>query len=70
MTLISKSVCDILGFKSIDEDRIVEIKGISERGIPIIIKNLKIRIDEKLIDADVAWSLIEEVHYYLEERCI
>jgi len=70
VTLISKSVGDILGFKITDEDRIVEIKGICEGGIPIIIKNLKIRIDEKLIDADVAWSLIEEVPLLLGRKDI
>ncbi len=42
-------------------DKIVEIKGIGDVGIPIIIKNVKIKIGEKLIDARIAWALIEEV---------
>jgi hypothetical protein len=61
VTLISKSVGDILGFKINEDDKITEIKGIGERGVPIIIKNAKIRIGEKLINAKIAWSLIEEV---------
>lgn len=61
VTLISKSVGDLLGFKITAEDKVEEITGIGGRGIPIIIKNLKIRIDKKLIDARVAWSLVEEV---------
>lgn len=59
--LIPKSVGDILGFKIENTDHITEIKGIGERGVPIVIKNLKIKIGEKLADARVAWALIEEV---------
>lgn len=61
VTLIPRSVGELLNFKIEPEDKIVEIKGIGERGIPIVIKKVKIKIGEKLIDARIAWSLIEEV---------
>ncbi len=61
ISLISKSLGDWLGFNVEENDRITEIRGIGEVGIPIIIKNLKIRIGEKLFDTRVAWALIEEV---------
>lgn len=61
VTLIPISVGELLNFKIEPDDKIVEIKGIGERGIPIVIKRVKIKIGEKLIDARIAWSLIEEV---------
>ncbi len=61
VTLIPRTVGELLNFKIEPEDKIVEIKGIGERGIPIVIKRVKIKIGEKLIDARIAWSLIEEV---------
>ncbi len=61
ISLISKSVGDALGLKIENTDKITEIKGIGERGIPIIIKKVKIKIRDKLFDARIAWALIEEV---------
>jgi len=61
ITLIPKSVGELLGFKIGKNDKIEEIKGIGEIGIPIVIKKLKLRIGEKTVNARVAWSLIEEV---------
>jgi len=61
ITLIPKSVGELLNFKIETNDKIEEIKGIGERGIPIVIKQVKIKIGRKLIDARIAWSLVEEV---------
>lgn len=61
ISLIPKSVGDILGFAIEKMDEITEIKGVGERGVPIIIKKLKIRIGEKLLETRIAWALIEEV---------
>lgn len=61
ITLIPKSVGELLGFRKEKDDKIEEIKGVGEYGIPIIIKKLKIKIGEKVFDARVAWSLIEQV---------
>ncbi len=61
VSLIPRSVGEALGFKIEKTDKISEIKGIGERGVPIIIKKIKIKISEKIIDARIAWALIEEV---------
>lgn len=61
VSLIPKSVGDALGFKIEEKENITEIKGIGERGVPIIIKKVRIKIGEKRFDARIAWALIEEV---------
>ena len=61
ISLIPKSVGNFLGFEIGKADEITEIKGIGERGVPIIIKKAKIRIGEKLFETRIAWALIEEV---------
>ena len=61
ISLIPKSIGDILGFIIEKTDQITEIKGIGERGVTIIIKKVKIRIGEKLVETRIAWALIEEV---------
>ncbi|MBI2581345.1 hypothetical protein HYV85_06120 [Candidatus Woesearchaeota archaeon] len=61
LTLIPKSVGDLLGFKVSQGDSIEEIKGVGERGIPVVIKKVEMRICKKAFEARVAWALIEEV---------
>ncbi len=61
VTLIPRSVGELLNFKIEADDKIEEIKGIGDLGIPIVIKKVKIKIAEKLINARIAWSLVEEV---------
>ena len=61
ITLVPKSVGDLLGFKVKEDDLVEEVKGVGERGVPIIIKKIKMRIGEKLLETRIAWALIEEV---------
>ena len=61
ISLIPKSVGDLLGFKVGEKDKIDEVKGIGERGIPMVIKKVHIKIGEKLFEIRIAWTLIEEV---------
>ncbi|MDI6592085.1 MAG: hypothetical protein QME61_04135 [Patescibacteria group bacterium] len=61
ITLIPKSVGEILGFKVKKDEQIAEIKGVGERGIPIVIKKAILQINEIKIKTKIAWSLIEEV---------
>lgn len=61
ISLIPKSVGDTLGFEIEKTDTIIEIKGIGERGVPIIIKKIKMKIGDKILDTRIAWALIEEV---------
>ncbi|MCK5561375.1 MAG: hypothetical protein KAJ51_12300 [Thermoplasmata archaeon] len=50
-----------LGFKQEDDDIIQEIKGVSGAGIPYIIKNVNLIIDNKELEIRIAWALVEEV---------
>lgn len=61
VTLIPKSVGEILGLTIKNPAQISQIKGIGEKGIPIVVQQIKIKIGEKVINSRVAWSLIEEV---------
>lgn len=61
VSLISRSVGDALGFKIEDIDKITEIKGVGERGVPIVIKKIKMKIGEKELETRIAWALVEEV---------
>lgn len=61
ISLIPKSVGDTLGFEIEKTDKIIEIKGIGERGVPIIIKNIQMKIGDRLLNTRIAWALIEEV---------
>ncbi len=61
ISIIPKSVGDWLGFNVEKEDLITEIKGIGERGVPIIIKKVKMKIGEKEFESRIAWALIEDV---------
>lgn len=61
ITLIPRSVGEILGFKVERGKQIAEIKGVGERGIPIVVKKVILQINEIKIKTKIAWSLIEEV---------
>jgi len=67
ITLIPKSVGELLGFKIEESDKIEEMKGIGDYGIPVIIKKLKIKIGEKIIDARLPGVCSKMCHYYWEE---
>ena len=64
ITLIPQKFGEALGFK-VEEDKIVEIGGIGNAIIPIILKKAKIRIGKAIINVKVAWALINEVPYLL-----
>ena len=68
MTLIPKSLGDLIGFKVSDQEEIKEVKGVGERGIPVILKKTNIQIGDKKIESHVAWSLIEEVPLLLGRK--
>jgi hypothetical protein len=61
ITLIPKSVGDLLGLKLASSEEITEIKGIGERGVPIVIRRLQFQVGSKVFPARVAWCLLEEV---------
>ena len=61
ITLIPKSVGDLLGLTLTSPQEIREIKGIGERGVPIVIRCLRLQVGSKVFPARVGWCLLEEV---------
>lgn len=61
VTLISKSVGELLGLKITQKDSVEEIKGIGERSVAMIIKKIQIQIGGTVIHSRVSWALTEEV---------
>ena len=61
ITLIPKSVGDLLGLTLTSPKQVREIKGIGERGVPIVIRRLQLQVGSKVFRARVAWCLLEEV---------
>ena len=59
ISLLPRSVGDLLGF-DVTQD-IQEIRGVGKCKIPVLIKNIDVRLGDEIFNAKVAWSLIEEV---------
>ncbi len=59
MTLIPKSVGELLGFEITEEAK--EVYSVSRHSIPIIMKNIELKIGKHRLNACVAWSLQENV---------
>lgn len=60
MTLLPLSLGRLLGLE-IEKDEIEEPYGLGRQGIPVIFKNLKVKIGEHEFKTEVAWALSEEV---------
>jgi hypothetical protein len=61
VTLLPKSVGDLLGLTLVSPQEIQEVKGIGVRGVPIVIRRLKLQVGSKVFPARIAWCLLEEV---------
>jgi len=61
ITMVPKSIGELLGLKIKRSDKIESIKGIGERSVAIVIKKIKLQLGEKIIPARIAWALTEEV---------
>jgi len=61
VTLIPLSVGELLGFTILRTHEITEIKGIGEKGVPILIRRLKMWLGDYGFTARVAWCLTEGV---------
>ena len=60
ITLIPRELGETLGFKIAGEE-IIEIGGLGDAKVPVIIKTVTMLLDGKKITCRVAWALIEEV---------
>lgn len=61
LTLIPLSIGEILELNNPKPEEIVEIKGIGEKGIPIVLRKVVIQIGNINIDCRIGWALIEDV---------
>lgn len=61
VTLIPKSVGDLLKLDLDDDDPVCEVKCLGRQAIPAVSKSVKISLDGASIDAKINWGLIEEV---------
>lgn len=62
ITLIPRSLGDLLGYSLADKSNVSEIKGVGGRSVPYLMRSVKIKFaDNCMIEARVAWSLIDEV---------
>src|SRR5574341_568032 len=59
ISLLPRSLGDLLGFE-VTQD-IQEIRGVGDSVVPVLIKNIDVRLGDEVFNARVAWSLIEEV---------
>lgn len=59
ISLLPRSLGDLLGFE-VTQD-IQEIRGVGDSVVPVIIKDIDVRLGGDVFNARMAWSLIEEV---------
>ncbi len=60
VTLLPLSFGKLLGLE-IERDRIVELYGIGKQGIPVLFKNIEVKIGDYKFETEIAWALIEEI---------
>lgn len=61
LTMLSKSVGELLGLKIESSNKIETVKGIGKRSVAIALKKIKMQLGNKIIPARVAWALTEDV---------
>lgn len=60
ITLIPRQLGETLGFE-IAGDEIIEIGGLGDAKVPVIIKTVTMLLGEEKVECRVAWALVEEV---------
>ncbi len=61
VTLLPRSVGELLGFEIRRGEEIKEVKGLGNSRIPIVVRRVSMKVGEKKFEARVAWSLTEDV---------
>lgn len=69
ITLIPRSVGDLLGFELDPEEKIEEIGGIAG-SLPTVHRKVKMKINQHEFDVEISWALTEEVPLLLGRRDI
>ncbi len=67
ITLIPRSVGDLLGFELKPDENIEEIGGIAGK-LPTVRRQVKMKIGQKDLKAEIAWALTEEVSLLLGRK--
>lgn len=65
ITLIPHSIGEILDFKNPKPEEITNIRGISEKGVSIVLREVLMQVGSTTIKTRVGWSLIEEIPFLL-----
>jgi hypothetical protein len=61
VTLIPRSIGELLAFDNPTPQEIVDIKGIGEKGIPIVLRRAEMILGNFKTNARIGWALIEDV---------
>lgn len=61
ISLIPRSVGELLLFDSPNTQEIVDIKGIGEKGIPMVLRKVKLVLGSFKTNMRIGWSLVEDV---------
>jgi len=61
ITLVPRSVGEVLGLSNPDPSEITDIKGIGEKGVPMVLRNVTIQLGSFNIESRIGWALIEDV---------
>lgn len=61
ITLVPRSIGEILEFDNPNPSEIIDIKGIGEKGVPMVLRRLTIQLGDIKIDSRIGWALIEDV---------
>ena len=61
ITLVPRSIGEILDLDNPKPSETIDIKGIGEKGVPMVLRKLTIQLGDFLIDSRIGWALIEDV---------
>lgn len=61
LTLIPRSVGEILAFDNPKPAEIIDIKGIGEKGVPMVLRKVVMILQDFRIQTRIGWALIEDV---------
>lgn len=61
ITLLPLSVGELLGFTNPTPSEITEIRGIGEKGVPIVLRSVIMILGNLKLRSRVGWALIEDV---------
>ena len=59
ITLIPRSLGEMLGLELSDD--IIELRGLGDTKVPVIIKEIELKIGRYLLPIRIAWALVEEI---------